>query len=64
LGGFSAHADERDLMYWLGSFGHTPKRIFLTHGEESIATGFAAKVNHDLQIDTYVPNLNEEVELP
>jgi len=27
LGGFSAHGDERDLSYWLGSFGHTQTDI-------------------------------------
>lgn len=63
LGGFSAHADERDLMYWLGSFGHTPKQIFLTHGDENIAIEFADKVSKDLQINTLVPNLNDEVDL-
>jgi metallo-beta-lactamase family protein len=63
LGGFSAHADERDLMYWLGSFGHTPRQIFFTHGDEDIAIEFADKVSKDLQINTLVPNLNDEVEL-
>ena len=63
LGGFSAHADEQDLRYWLGAFGHTPKRIFLVHGEESIANEFADKVYHEMQIDTYVPSLNEVIEL-
>ncbi len=63
LGGFSAHADEHDLRYWLGSFGHTPKRIFFVHGEEQVANGFAEKVYQELQIDTYVPNLNEVIEL-
>ena len=28
LGGFSAHGDQRDLRYWVRSFGHSPKRIF------------------------------------
>lgn len=63
LGGFSAHADQNDLMYWLGGFGHTPKQIFLVHGEETVAEGFADKVYHELQIDTHVPNLNEVIDL-
>ncbi len=63
LNGFSAHADEKDLRYWLRGFGHTPKRIFLVHGEENIANKFAESVYHDLQIDTHVPDLNEIVEL-
>jgi len=63
LGGFSAHGDERDLSYWLGSFGHTPKQIFITHGDEQIAEEFADKIYKESQIETIVPNLNEEFEL-
>jgi metallo-beta-lactamase family protein len=63
LGGFSAHGDERDLRYWLRGFGHTPKQIFITHGEESIANAFAANIYNELQIDTRVPDLNEIVEI-
>lgn len=63
LGGFSAHADERDLRYWLRGFGHTPKRVFMVHGEESVSLEFAKNIKQELKIDTYVPNLNEVVEL-
>jgi len=63
LGGFSAHGDERDLSYWLGSFGHTPKQIFIVHGDEQVAEEFANKIYKDTQIDTIAPNLNEEFEL-
>lgn len=63
LGGFSAHADQGDLMYWLRSFGHSPRKIFVVHGEEDIATGFASMVSGELSIDTYVPEMNEEVEI-
>ncbi|MFA5622906.1 MAG: MBL fold metallo-hydrolase [Candidatus Dojkabacteria bacterium] len=63
LGGFSAHADQRDLRYWLRSFGHTPKKIFITHGDEEIAIGFATNIKSELNIETDVPKLNEEFEL-
>ncbi len=63
LGGFSAHADQRDLRYWLRSFGHTPKKIFITHGDEEIAIGFASNIKTELNIETDVPKLNEEFEL-
>lgn len=63
LGGFSAHADSRDLRYWLRGFGHSPKSIFIVHGEESISMAFAANVADELQLKTYVPYLNEVVEL-
>lgn len=63
LGGFSAHADERDLRYWLRGFGHSPKTIFVTHGEESISLGFAHNIQEELDVETKVPQLFETVEL-
>jgi len=35
IDGFSAHADMGDLEHWLNSFKLPPKKVFLTHGEES-----------------------------
>lgn len=60
LGGFSAHGDQRDLRYWLRSFGHTPKRIFITHGDEEIAIGFATNIKEELDINVDIPKLGEE----
>jgi metallo-beta-lactamase family protein len=63
LGGFSAHADQRDLRYWLRSFGHSPKTVFLTHGDKEIAIGFANNIKTELKLNTQVPQLEEEFEL-
>jgi metallo-beta-lactamase family protein len=63
LGGFSAHGDQRDLRYWLRSFGHSPKKIFITHGDEEISIGFASNIKAELNVDVDVPKLNEEFEL-
>ena len=63
LGGFSAHGDERDLSYWLGGFGQTPKQIFITHGDEQVAEEFADKIYKETHIETIVPNMDEEFEL-
>ena len=63
LGGFSAHGDERDLRYWLRSFGHSPVKVFVVHGEEDIAIGFASNIREELRLETYVPRLNETVQL-
>jgi metallo-beta-lactamase family protein len=63
LGGFSAHADQRDLRYWLRAFGHTPRRVFMVHGEEEVALQFADNIRTELRVDTHVPTLNEVVEL-
>ena len=63
LGGFSAHGDQRDIRYWLRSFGHTPKKIFVVHADEEIAIGFGSNIKSELDIDVDVPKLNEEFEL-
>jgi len=63
LEGFSAHADERDLRYWLRGFGRSPKKIFVTHGEEAVATSFASNLHEELMVETVVPNMNDEAEL-
>jgi metallo-beta-lactamase family protein len=63
LGGFSAHADQRDLRYWLRSFGHSPKTVFFTHGDKEIAIGFANNIKTELGLNTQVPELDEEFEL-
>jgi metallo-beta-lactamase family protein len=63
LGGFSAHADARDLRYWLRGFGHSPRTIFVVHGEESIAEEFAKNIKEEIRVDTYVPSMNEEIDL-
>lgn len=63
LGGFSAHADQRDLRFWLRGFGRSPRRIFVCHGEESVASSFANNLREELQVDTYVPSYAEKAEL-
>ncbi len=63
LGGFSAHSDQRDLRYWLRSFGHSPRMIFITHGEEEVSLKFAENIHKELKIDTTVPEMGQIVEL-
>jgi metallo-beta-lactamase family protein len=63
LGGFSAHGDQRDLRYWLRSFGHSPKKVFLVHGDKEIVIGFGTNIRTELDLDVEVPELNEEFEL-
>jgi metallo-beta-lactamase family protein len=42
INGFSAHADQADLLNWHGQTGAA--RTFLTHGEENTMQAFAAKL--------------------
>jgi len=63
LGGFSAHGDRDDLLYWLRSFGHSPRKVFMVHGEKETCEKFARTVKTELHIDSYVPYVNEVVQL-
>jgi metallo-beta-lactamase family protein len=41
LGGLSAHADRTALLGWLGHFRGKPRQVFVVHGEDTVAAGFA-----------------------
>ena len=63
LNGFSGHGDQRDLRYWLRSFGHTPRQIFLVHGDPEIINDFAKNLREEIHKDIYIPEHMEEVKL-
>lgn len=63
LGGFSAHADQGDLEYWLRGFGGAPRKVFLVHGDKEIIEDFNAQVQKNLALETYIPEYAEKVEL-
>lgn len=62
IGGFSAHADQGELIEWLSTFTNNPK-VFIVHGEELVALEFEKIVREKLGLMTYVPHLGEELEL-
>lgn len=63
LGGLSAHADQSALLHWLGAFKRAPRACYVVHGEEEIATAFAALIRERLQWDATVPGHDMVVEL-
>lgn len=70
ISGFSAHADERELLEWLGHFAAGkepgdpgyPRRIFLVHGDPEAQVVLEPKVR-DLGFATHVPHWHERVTL-
>lgn len=54
INGFSAHADQKELLEWLSSFKDSPE-IFVVHGEEDVSTSFAELINERFGFKTYVP---------
>jgi len=59
LEGFSAHADQRELIHWLKTASGTPKTLFVTHGEKNAAFAFADAVSTKLGWHTEVPSYQD-----
>ncbi len=61
--GFSGHADRAGLLRWLGHLRSAPRRVFVTHGEESAAEHLAERLRADRGWTVDVPNYRDEYEL-
>jgi len=61
--GFSAHADRSALLRWLGHLRTPPKKVILTHGEESAIQSLAQAVRRELGWETLAPHYLETLEL-
>jgi len=62
IGGFSAHADQKDLMEWVAHFESKP-RVFVIHGERTASEALAQKIRDLLQMETYLPKWKERLVL-
>jgi len=62
IGGFSAHADQGELIEWLSTFTNKPK-VFIIHGEEKVMFEFEKIIQAKLGLSTYIPYLGEELEI-
>ena len=71
ISGFSAHADESELLDWLSNFARDkgpgdkgfPRRIFLVHGDPEAQIAIEPKVQA-LGFETKIPRWREVVSLP
>jgi Cft2 family RNA processing exonuclease len=65
ISGFSAHADEGELLDWLRNFGtgpRRPRRVFLVHGDPEAQVVMEPKVRA-LGFETVIPHWREVVHL-
>ena len=58
IGGFSAHADQKDIITWVNHFESSP-HVFVVHGEPSASDVLARKIQADLGLSAYVPKWKE-----
>jgi len=63
LDGFSAHADQAELLAWVGSFDPAPRTIFLVHGELAPATTLAGLLRERSGATVHIPEPGEEFDL-
>lgn len=63
INGFSAHADQGELLDYLSAMPSPPKRVFVVHGEEEPSTTLATLCTERLGYKTMVPELDQKVEL-
>ena len=62
LKGMSGHADAGEMVRWLSGL-KSPRKVFLTHGEEEAAYALAARIKGERGFETRVPAHGEAVEL-
>jgi metallo-beta-lactamase family protein len=60
IGGFSAHADQKDLLEWASHFKSRPK-VFVIHGESEASTILAGKLKEKFQMEAHVPQWKERL---
>ena len=59
----SAHADEDELISWLGSAAAPPRQVFITHGEPEASEALRLRIESQLHIPADVPDQGEQVVL-
>ncbi|MBW2066611.1 MAG: MBL fold metallo-hydrolase [Deltaproteobacteria bacterium] len=60
IGGFSAHADQKDLLEWVGNFESKPE-VFVVHGEPRASETLAKKMRETFGLEVHVPRWKERL---
>ena len=63
IGGFSAHADWKEVIRWLEGMPAAPQRVFVTHGEPEAAQAMAGHLRERFGWQIEVPQYGEKFEL-
>lgn len=63
IDGFSAHADQDDILDWLGGFENPPRGLFLVHGEYAAQQELAARVQEKFGFIPDIPTMGESFAL-
>ena len=55
----SAHADQKDLIYWMSNIKNIPEKVYLVHGEPNALDGFRVKIKDTYHWNVVIPKLND-----
>lgn len=61
ISGLSAHADQKELLHWLGQFDQYKPKIILVHGEGPAQAALEIKIRSEHKLDVKIANQNEEI---
>ncbi len=61
IGGYSAHADQKQILGWLRPMRLSLKKVFVVQGEEEEMLPLVQKIKDELAIEAYIPSLGEEI---
>jgi metallo-beta-lactamase family protein len=61
IGGFSAHADQKDLLEWISHFVESRPRVFVVHGEFVSSQALADKIRKVFNLEVYIPAWKERL---
>jgi metallo-beta-lactamase family protein len=61
LDGFSAHADQSEILRWLGTFPKAPKTTYVVHGEAAGANALAEEIRQKLKWNVEIAKYQQKV---
>jgi metallo-beta-lactamase family protein len=61
IGGFSAHADQKDLLGWVSHFTESRPRVFVVHGEPATSQVLADKIHENFKLEVHIPVWKERL---
>ena len=59
--GFSAHADQAEILRWLRTFRRKPQKTFIVHGEDRGSHVLAELIREQLKWDVEIPRYGQKV---
>lgn len=64
IGGYSAHADQPQIISWLSNFDKNKlKKIIIVHGEKEKGDALSKEIKKNINIETFQPTIGDELNI-